>query len=165
MTKVSAKGKVLSWLSKTKRLLTTVEGVLMRFKFSFLHMETSDALKTYAEGKVNQEIQKFSTKPVECHVTFSVDRYNHSAHVSMSGGDGFMFEVDHTCTDMYGSVDHAVNKLQSQLRKQKEKLKKHKGNKAKRDVIYLADRSIDNAEIDAGDILKFEAARRKVSGG
>ena len=137
----------------------------MRFKFSFLHMETSNALRTYAEGKVNQEVQKFSTKPVECHVTFSVDRHNHTAHLSMNGGDGFMLEVDHTCTDMYGSVDHMIDKLQSQLRKHKEKLKKHKGNKAKRDVIYLTERSFDNAEIDAGDILKFEAARRKVSGG
>ncbi len=136
----------------------------MRFQFSFKHMETSDALKTYAEGKLKQEIQKFSTKPVECHLTFSVDRFNHTAHLSFNGGDGFAFQVDHTCTDMYGSVDHMVDKLESQLRKQKEKLKNHKGHKGRRDIVYLADRGFEAAEIDAGDILKYEAAKRKVSG-
>jgi putative sigma-54 modulation protein len=137
----------------------------MRFQFSFKHMETSEALQSYAEGKIRQEIKKFATKPVDCHLTFSVDRHKHTAHLSFNGGDGFMFQVDHTCTDMYGSVDHMVDKLEIQLRKQKEKLKSHKGHKAKRDIIYLAERGIDNAEIDAGDILKYEAARRKVSGG
>jgi putative sigma-54 modulation protein len=127
-------------------------------------METSDALKSYAETKLRQEIQKFATKPVECHLTFSVDRHNHTAHLSFNGGDGFTFQVDHTCTDMYGSVDHMVDKLETQLRKQKEKLKSHKGQKGRRDVLYLLERGYDNAEIDAGDILKYEAARRKVSG-
>jgi hypothetical protein len=65
---------------------------------------------------------------------------------------------------MYGSVDHMVDKLETQLRKQKEKLKSHKGQKGRRDVLYLLERGYDNAEIDAGDILKYEAARRKVSG-
>ena len=128
-------------------------------------MDTSDALKSYAEGKILQEIHKFATKPVECHLTFSVERHKHTAHLSFNGGDGYLFQVDHTCTDMYGSVDHIVDKLEIQLRKQKEKLKSHKGQKSKRDIIYLADRGIENAEIDAGDILKFEASRRKVSGG
>jgi putative sigma-54 modulation protein len=136
----------------------------MRFQFSFRHMETSDSLKTYAEGKINQEIQKFATKPVDCHLTFSVDRHNHTAHMSFNGGDGFSFQVDHTCTDMYGSVDHMVTKLETQLRKQKERLKNHKGNGSKRSVINFADRSYETAEIDAADILLYEAARRKVSG-
>ena len=137
----------------------------MRFQFSFKHMDSSEALKSYAEVKILQEIQKFATKPVECHLTFAVDRHNHTAHLSFNGGDGFTFQVDHTCTDMYGSVDHMVHKLETQLRKQKEKLKHHKGHKPKRDIISIAARSYDNAEIDAADILKYEAARRKVSNG
>jgi putative sigma-54 modulation protein len=137
----------------------------MRFQFSFKHMDSSEALKNYAEGKLRQEIQKFATKPVDCHLTFSVDRHNHTTHLSFNGGDGFMFQVDHTCTDMYGSVDHVVDKLETQLRKQKEKIKHHKGHKPKRDLVRIVERSFDNAEIDAADILKYEAARKKVSAG
>ena len=128
-------------------------------------METSEPLSNYARTKIVQEISKFVTKPVDCHLTFSVDRHKHYAHLSFNGGDGFTFQVEHTCSDMYGSVDHIVDKLEIQLRKQKEKLKSHKGNQSRKDIIYLADRSFENAEIDAGDILKYEAARRKVSNG
>lgn len=137
----------------------------MRFQFSFKHMDSSEALKNYAEGKLRQEIQKFATKPVECHLTFAVDRHNHTTHLSFNGGDGFLFQVDYTCTDMYGSVDHVVDKLETQLRKQKEKIKHHKGHKSKRDLVNVVERTFDNAEIDAADILKYEAAKRKVSGG
>jgi putative sigma-54 modulation protein len=128
-------------------------------------MDSSEALKNYAEVKLRQEIQKFATKPVDCHLTFAVDRHNHTTHLSFNGGDGFMFQVDHTYTDMYGSVDHVVDKLETQLRKQKEKIKHHKGQKSKRDLVSVVERSFDNAEIDAADILKFEAAKKKVSGG
>jgi len=137
----------------------------MRFQFSFKHMDSSEALRNYAETKIKQEIQKFATKPVECHLTFAVDRYNHTAHLSFNGGDGFAFQVDHTCTDMYGSVDHVVHKLETQLRKQKEKLKHHKGQKSKRDIVNIMEKSFDSVEIDAADILKYEAAKRKVSNG
>lgn len=135
----------------------------MKFKFSFRHMETSEALKNYAEQKINQEIQKFSSKPVDCHITFSVDRHNHSAHVAFNGGDGFSFQAEHTCTDMYGSVDHMVTKVETNLRKQKEKVKNHKGNSSRKSINF-AERSYETAEIDAADILLYEAARRKVSG-
>jgi putative sigma-54 modulation protein len=137
----------------------------MRFQFSFKHMDSSEALKNYAQSKIQHEIQKFATKPVECHVTFAVDRHNHMAHLSFNGGDGFDFEVDHTCTDMYGSVDHLAHKLETRLRKQKEKLKYHKGRKSRGEIYKIIERSFDEAEIDAADILKFEAARRKVSNG
>ena len=135
----------------------------MRFQFSFRHMETSEALKTYAEQKINQEIQKFSSKPIDCHITFSVDRHNHSSHIDFNGGDGFSFQVEHTCTDMYGSIDHMVTKVESNLRKQKEKLKNHKGNSSRKNIKF-SERSYEAAEIDAADILLYEAARRKVSG-
>ena len=136
----------------------------MRFQFSFRHMETSDSLKTYAEEKIHQEIQKFASKPVDCHITFTADRHNHTAHIAFNAGDGFSFQVEHTCTDMYGSIDHMVTKVETHLRKQKEKLKNHKGNSSRKNVINFADRSYENAEIDAADILLYEAARRKVSG-
>ena len=135
----------------------------MKFQFTFRHMETSDALKSYAEEKINQEIQKFSSKPVDCHITFSVDRYNHSAHVAFNAGDGFSFQAEHTCTDMYGSVDHMVTKVETNLRKQKEKIKNHKGNSFKKNINFSG-RAYETAEIDAADILLYEAARRKVSG-
>lgn len=137
----------------------------MRFQFSFKHMQTSEALTRHAETKVRTEVEKFVTKPVDCHITFAVDRHKHTAHCSFNGGDGYSFQVEHTCTDMYGSVDHMVDKLEVQLRRQKEKIKDHKHRKpSKRGPAMTGDREFESAEIDALDILKYEQARRKAAG-
>jgi putative sigma-54 modulation protein len=136
----------------------------MQFQFSFKHMEVSEPLKKHATEKLSTEIQKFVSKPVDCHLTFSVDKHNHTAHCSFNGGDGFTFQVEHTCSDMYGSIDHMVDKLEVQLRRQKEKIKDHKRPRfGKRGSFESRDRDFDNAEIDAEDILKYEQARRKIA--
>jgi putative sigma-54 modulation protein len=137
----------------------------MRFQFAFKHMQTSESLTQHAEKKMRTEIEKFVSKPVDCIVTFSVDRHNHTSHCSFVGGDGYQFQVEHTCEDMYGSIDHMVDKLEVQLRRQKEKLKDHKHRKpSKRAFNNTSDREFESAEIDALDILKYEQARRRAAG-
>ena len=106
-------------------------GTLMQCRFSFKHMKTSEALINYAEAKITQKIEKFSTKPIEAHVTFSVEGHEHIAHCGVTGGDGFNFQVDSSCADMYGSVDLLLGKLEVQLKRQKEKLKKSSSTKSR----------------------------------
>lgn len=144
----------------------------MQFRFAFKHMETSAALTQYAEEKIAERIKKFVTKPVEAHITFSVDNMKHRAHCTVSGGDGFNLEVEHVCSDMYGSIDHMVDKLTVQLKRQKERLKGHKNRRQLRlldpmDKNYAfqvpKDFDIENEPVDAEDILKFEMARRRMA--
>ena len=138
----------------------------MRFQFSFKHMEVSPTLQKYAEDKISNQIKKFVTKPIEAHVTFSVDKHRHVVHCALSGGDGFSLQVEHECGDMYGSVDQMLDKLSVQLKRKKEKLKGHKNRKNFRTVGSSSNEkgNDDSAEIDAADIIKFEQARRKASG-
>jgi putative sigma-54 modulation protein len=124
-------------------------------------MKTSQALTDYTEEKVIQRIEKFSTKPIDAHITFSVEGYNQIAHCSVKGGDGFNFEVESTCKDMYGSVDLLVDKLAVQLKKQKDKLKNHK--QVSVDELPLEDmqdlEECDNVPVDAADLLKYTQAK------
>lgn len=138
----------------------------MQCRFSFKHMKTSEALINYAETKITQKIEKYSTKPIEAHVTFSVEGHEHKAHCGVTGGDGFNFQVDSASADMYGSVDLLLSKLETQLKKQKEKLKQHKRPKTLKQlelVEYVAKDDCDNIPIDADDLIKFERAKAKVS--
>jgi putative sigma-54 modulation protein len=126
-------------------------------------MDSSPALQKYTEEKLKEKISKFVTKPIEAKVSFSVQRHSHTAHCSLVAGDGFDLEVEHTCADMYGSVDHIADKLVSQLKRQKEKLKDHKPEKhrrAAREVFAEA----DGDGVDAEDILKYEQAKRRAFG-
>ena len=132
----------------------------MRFQFSFRHMEASPALQTYAESKLRLQIEKFASKPIEAHLTFSVDKHVHTVHLSLAGGDGFSMQVDHSCGDMYGSMDRVLDKLQAQLKKKKEILKDH--HKQIRGVrLQTSTSEVEEVEIDASDIIKYERARRR----
>jgi putative sigma-54 modulation protein len=126
-------------------------------------MESSSALREFAEAKLKEKIEKYSTKPIEANVTFSVDHMTHHAHLSIKGGDGFNFQVDASSPDMYGTVDLMVDKMEAQLKRRKEKLKNHKFKDNLRQLRPSGSADAwDNASIDAEDIIKFEKARMKM---
>lgn len=139
----------------------------MQCRFSFKHMETSESLSNYANEKIISKIERFSTKPIEAHVTFEVEGHMHHTHVNVHGGDGFNFQVDATSPDMYASVDLVIDKLEAQLKRRKERLKKHKNN---HNVKFMAPQEpldkedCDNVPVDAADLLKYEKARARASG-
>lgn len=116
----------------------------MQVRFSFKQVPSSDRLRTYAEQKVRKMIEKFVTKPIEAHITFSTDRHLQNAHCAVSGGDGFNIQAEASCEDVYGSVDNLMDKLQVQLKRQKEKIKDHKAGKGIKDI--LPDLQTDEAD-------------------
>jgi putative sigma-54 modulation protein len=141
----------------------------MQFNFTFKHMEASEALQSYTEQKLGEKISKFVTKPIEARVIFSVDRHkNHTAHCHLVGGDGFNVEVEHSCDDMYGSIDRLTDKLESQLRKHKEKLKDHRHrtgkmmaeNEAEMETAETTEEIDQREMVDAGDIVKMQKTGR-----
>ena len=137
----------------------------MQCRFTFKQMKTSQSLAAYTEPKVINKIEKFSTKPIEAHLTFSVEGQQHRVHCSVMGGDGFNIQVDASCPDMYGSVDLMVHKLETQLKKQKEKLKKHKFSKDNLRFLETSEpisiEDCDSVPVDADDLLKYEKAKSK----
>ncbi|MFK7872155.1 MAG: ribosome-associated translation inhibitor RaiA [Oligoflexales bacterium] len=137
----------------------------MQCHFSFKHMETSSALEQYALGKITNKIKRYATKSAEAWVTFSVDGHEHNVHCRVRGGDGFNCEVKAGCTDMYGSVDLVVDKIEAQLKKQKEKIKSHRSSGKE---ILLETLSVpapdaedsDQVPVDAADVLVLEQKRK-----
>ncbi len=139
----------------------------MQYRFFFKQMETSQSLERITQEKMDEHIIRFVTKPIEAHITFSVSAGKHHMHCSLTGGDGFKVEVDAASHDMYATVDLAVNKLNVQLKKRKEKLKEHKGHENVRQfsehVQRVASRPANPDYVDAEDILKYEAAMKRRS--
>ncbi len=148
----------------------------MNIKFTFKHMKTSDALRVYAEEKVMAKVEKFVSKPIDAHVTFSVDNLENKVHLSLHGGDGFDVQADQTSLDMYASIDLLVDKLGVQLKKQKEKLKDHKqhglwqvvapgvSEGVNGETSDLAAVRVREDELDAGEVLALERARQHRAG-
>lgn len=137
----------------------------MQVRFSFKHMEVSDPLSNYAEEKIRDKVDKFVTKPIEAHIFFTVFKHNHKAHCSIKGGDGFNFDVEAECGDMYGSIDMLIDKLAIQLKKRKEKLKNHKKLSNLRMLPVKETSYIEDEPMDAEDVIKFEVARKRIMNG
>ena len=129
----------------------------MQFRYVFKRMESSDTLRDYTESKLRDRIEKYVTKPIEVQVTYSVDKHNQQVRCSLTGGDGFNIDVEHTCNDIYASVDNMLDKLTVQLQKQKDKIKDYKRHNKEGSIKNL---DLDQDYIDAEDIVKYEKLKK-----
>jgi putative sigma-54 modulation protein len=86
----------------------------MNISITFRHMDSSDAVRKYAEGKL-AKLQKFLRRPMTAKVTLSIDRLKHSAEARISSG-GEHLEAHERSDDMYASIDRMMDKLERQIR-------------------------------------------------
>ncbi|WP_353116616.1 ribosome-associated translation inhibitor RaiA [Nitratidesulfovibrio sp.] len=94
----------------------------MNIAFTFKNFEPSDHLKKYARRRLEKLGRFVGKSALEMQVNLSVDKFRHKAEVQMAG-DGFTFSAVEQSEDMYATIDLVLEKLESQLRKQMEKLK------------------------------------------
>ena len=130
----------------------------MDFQFTFKKIDSSKSLMNLAAEKIAPKIRAYNAHCINPHLTFSADRGMQKIEVSHSG------------PDMYAELDEVASRIESQLRRHKEKLHQHKGNTGVRAAstkippIYC-DPSWDHVlneeqPLDASDVLKFENARK-----
>jgi len=96
----------------------------MQVSVTFKHLEPSEAIRTFAEEKV-QKIKKYIDTPVEANVVLSVQKFRHIAEVNFMV-NGFAISGTEATEDMYSSIDKVMDKIERQLRRHKTRLKKHK---------------------------------------
>jgi putative sigma-54 modulation protein len=98
----------------------------MQIAVTFRHMESSDAIRSYVEDKLTR-VKKYIDEPIDAQVVLSVQKkINHRAEVTMVA-KGLTMKSTETTEDMYAAIDLMVDKIERQLKRYKDKLKKHKG--------------------------------------
>ena len=97
----------------------------MQVNITFRNMFATDALRNHCEAKLGHMVAKYLDKVTEAHVTLSLERYLHHADVQLHAGS-FHVRGKEKSEDMYASIDMAVDKIERQLKKYKERLKSHK---------------------------------------
>ncbi|HVI74814.1 MAG TPA: ribosome-associated translation inhibitor RaiA, partial [Anaeromyxobacteraceae bacterium] len=96
----------------------------MQVNITFRHLESTEALKSHANDKV-QHIQRYIDRPSEAHVVLYLENLEHHADINLKAGP-FLLRGRAKSGDMYASIDAAAEKIERQLKKHKEKLKNHK---------------------------------------
>jgi putative sigma-54 modulation protein len=97
----------------------------MQLNVTFRHMDSSDFLRDYAKEKV-ERVNKYLDRAGDAHVVFSVERHLHQADITITSGR-FVLRGHEKSEDMYASIDLAMDKIERQLRRYKERLKHHHG--------------------------------------
>lgn len=97
----------------------------MQLNITFRHFEPIDSLKNYAREKV-ERANKYLESAGEAHVVLSLERHLHHADITITSGQ-FVLRGRERSEDMYASIDLAMDKIERQLRRYKERLKHHHG--------------------------------------
>lgn len=95
----------------------------MQINISGRHVDVTPALRAYVEEKM-QRLERHFDHLLDVHVVFSVEkqRQHVEATVHYPGGSAF---ADQEHEDMYAAIDLMMDKLDSQVRRQKEKRSDH----------------------------------------
>ena len=119
----------------------------MQIRTSFIHMERSAAIETFAEQKLGAKIRRLSQKPTDVHLTFEVDKGKHIVKlllkeqgfddVALSGENG----------EMHAAVLKLAEQLDKFLRRRKDKKIKSRQVTSKRDMTLTGDSLEDDENV------------------
>ncbi len=97
----------------------------MNMNITFRHLDPIDSLKNYAQDKV-ERVNKYLDQATDANVVLSLERHLHLADITIHSG-AFVLRGREQSEDMYASIDLAMDKIERQLKRYKEKLKHHHG--------------------------------------
>jgi putative sigma-54 modulation protein len=123
----------------------------MQITTTFRHMEPSEALKSYAEEKL-ERVKKYIDEPIVVQVFLTVEKIRHSAEVTITA-KGITIKAAEETNDMYASVDAVSDKIERQLRRFKERIKAHKPS-----IDSTRDRQVQKSIVEAQSIEEASAA-------
>ncbi len=118
----------------------------MQTSVTFKNIDPSDHLKTYVGDKLNR-FDKYLYNPAEASVVLSVEKFRHIAEINIVG-DRLNLNGKEETEDMYSAIDMALDKIEKQIKKSKEKVREHRAGKGRsmtqmEDMAGLADDEAD----------------------
>jgi len=91
----------------------------MQTSVTFKNLDSSDNLRSYVSDKLDR-FDKYLYNPAEASVVLSVEKFRHIAEINING-DRLNVNGKEETIDMYSAIDMVLDKLESQIKKNKEK--------------------------------------------
>jgi len=96
----------------------------MQTSVTFKNLDPSDHLKSYAGEKLDR-LDKFLDNPAEASVVLTVEKFRHIAEITIMGDRLNLIGKEET-NDMYSAIDMALDKLEKQIKKSKQKIRERR---------------------------------------
>ncbi|MFA5180090.1 MAG: ribosome-associated translation inhibitor RaiA [Syntrophales bacterium] len=97
----------------------------MKISVTFRNTEGEDWFKNYVEEKLGK-LKKYIDRPVEVRVVLSVEKFRNVAEINLMD-NGMNVNAREEAKEMALAIDEAVEKIERQLKKHREKMRAHKG--------------------------------------
>jgi putative sigma-54 modulation protein len=95
----------------------------MQINLTGNHVDLTDPLRNYVNNKVGRLERHFDIVQ-NIHVILSVEKMRHKAEATLHVNGSNLF-ADSVQEDMYAAIDSMTDKLERQVKKQKEKMTDH----------------------------------------
>lgn len=120
-------------------------------------MDVGDALRTHVTDRIEDINRKFFNHATDATVTFSKEGHGHgviNSHVHIRIGKNITVMADAEAGDAYGAFEKTAEKVTTQLRKYKNRLRSHheKMQAAEYDILHARDAVIADEEEDHADM-------------
>jgi len=96
----------------------------MQTSVTFKNIDPSDHLKAYVSDKLDR-FDKFLDNPAEANVVLTVEKFRHIAEINIAGDKLTIIGSEET-NDMYSAIDMALDKLEKQIKKGKQKIRERR---------------------------------------
>lgn len=114
----------------------------MRVTITARHMELTDGLKTHVQQSLDKLVQHFD-KIIDADVVLSTEKHLHVADITLHA-NGLRIHSKDATADMYSSIDSVAGKLDRQVLRFKDKIKKFKP----REITAVLDYAHSQIEVD-----------------
>jgi len=91
----------------------------MQTSVTFKSIDSSDNLRSYVGEKLDR-LDKYLYNPAEAHVVLMVEKFRHIAEIRITG-DRLNIISKEEQNDMYSAIDMALDKIETQIKKTKQK--------------------------------------------
>src|SRR5512136_26345 len=96
----------------------------MQVSVTFRNMESKEVLREYVQERISK-LKKYLDYPLEANVVLAVEKHRHLAEVTLVA-NRITLNAQEETEDMFSAIDRVVDKLERQILKYKEKIKRHK---------------------------------------
>jgi len=96
----------------------------MKISVTFRNGEGENWQKVYAEERINK-LKKYLDMPAEARIILSTEKFRSFTEINLSA-NGWNVNAKEEAKDMHLAIDSCIDKIEKQLKKQKEKIREHK---------------------------------------
>jgi putative sigma-54 modulation protein len=125
----------------------------MVISVTFRNTEGEGWQREYLEEKL-KKINKYVDNPIEAHIVLSVEKFRNVAEINLMS-NGLNINAKEEEKDMHVAIDNAIEKIERQLKRHKEKIRNHKNNSLREEGEEIRESVPDLEEQQGSKVMEI----------